>query len=268
MDNALLSASTISPTAEEGKTGLWHNSLLGYGLIVAAVAVGQVSLFYQPKLGAYLTAAALALLMGIAAQSSANRKLALTAALIPLLSMINLSIVQQSAFEQTAILYSSMLVLALAYRIIMAPATTPVPSHLSLRGYLGSLPLMAITGALLGLLGYKLLTSSYIFGGIRLWQVIAVAIIGACAEEALFRGLIQRQATQLMRPVYAATITSLLFLTLSFSHFTAWSLLVGALSTAILSTVYVIKPNLILTTTLNLASKLVYVGLVAKYLLG
>jgi membrane protease YdiL (CAAX protease family) len=242
--------------------------MLGYGLIVGTVAAGQVSLFYQPKLGAYLTAAALALLMGIAALSSANRKLALSAALIPLLSMINLSIVQQSAFEQTAILYSSMLVLALAYRIILAPATTVVSSHLSLRGYLGSLPAVAIAGVLIGLLGYKLLISSYIFGGIRLWQVAVVAVIGACAEEALFRGLIQRQATQLMRPVYAATITSLLYLTLSFSHFTGWSLLVGALTTAILSATYVIKPNLVLTTTLNLASKLVYVGLVAKYLLG
>jgi membrane protease YdiL (CAAX protease family) len=267
MDNALFPTIATVPTAEAGHTGLWHHSLVSYILIFGAVIAGQVSLFYKPNLGAYLTAAALALLMGIATLSDVNRKLALSAAIIPLLSMINLSIVQQSAFEQTAILYSSMLVLALAYRFILAPGTTPVNSHLSLRGYLGSLSLMAIVGALLGLLGYKLLINSYIFGGTRFWQVIIVAIVGACAEEALFRGLIQRQATQLMRPVYAAALTSLLYLTLSSSHFTGWSLLVGAVSSATLSTIYVIKPNLILTTTLNLASKLIYIGLVASFVL-
>jgi membrane protease YdiL (CAAX protease family) len=250
-----------------GHTALEQNKLVGYGLIVGVVAAAPVSLFYNPQLGAYLTVAALALLMGMAALSDLKRKLALSAAIIPLLGMINLSIVQQSAFEQTAILYGSMLVLALIYRRVLA-STKPESAHLSLRGYMGSLPVVAIIGALLGIIGYKLLINSYIFGGVRLWQVAMVAVIGACAEEALFRGLIQRQATQLMRPVYAAILASLLYLPLALSHFTGWSLLVGALTTAILSTIYVIKPNLILTTTLNLASKLVYVGLVAKYLLG
>ena len=97
--------------------------------------------------------------------------------------------------------------------------------------------------------------------------VVAVAAVGALAEEFLFRGLIQKQAMQVMRPLYAFLLTVLLFGTLSLSHFSGWALPLGLLTAAILSAIYAKTQSLLLTITLNLVSKMVYLALISKYLL-
>lgn len=247
-----------------GRTAMRQDKPWGYGVMIIAVAAALVSLFYNSKVGVYVTVGALALLLAMAARDAIKRRLLLLAAIIPLLGMINLSFTCASALGQTTILYASMLVLALIYRRLWkTEIITPAGAVVGTRLRKATIPIAVVASLLTGLLAARLLSTGYVFGGTALWRVVVVAILGAAAEESLFRGLIQRQATQLMRPLYAVGLTCLLYLPLCFNHFSGWSLLIGALTSAILSATYAIKPNLLLTGTLNLTTKLVYLFVTA-----
>lgn len=244
-----------------------REDMSGYAFVLAVTGLSQIGLFYKPQIGVFLTTAALGILMAVAAKYSRVRSVVLGIAIIPLLGMINLSFVQQSAFAQTLVLYSSMLILSAFYRILLpkrvAPMTQTNTHALSMKYLLGA----GIAGTILGLLSYKLLVNNYVFGGTPISLVVGAAIVGALAEESLFRGLIQKQATYVMRPIHAVVLTGLVYLTLSFSHFSPWSLVVGIISSLVLSILYMKKSSLILTTALNITSKLVYIGMIAKYLI-
>jgi membrane protease YdiL (CAAX protease family) len=246
----------------------FREDLSGYALILASICLAQLGLFFQPQLGAYLTAGTLALLMLLAAKYDRVRNVVLASAIIPLLGMINLTFIQQSAFEQTAVLYGAMLVLSVVYRIILRQRTPAHRVPVIRPQYATFLFAAVIFGSLLGVLSYKLLSTSYVFGGVPVAKVLILAIFGAVSEESFFRGLIQRQASVAMPRTIAVWYTALLYITLSLSHFTPWSIAAGLISTITLSFFYRRFPNLWLTTILNCTSKLVYLALIAKYVIG
>lgn len=246
----------------------FREDLSGYVLILASVCLAQLGLFFQPQLGAYLTAGTLALLMLLAAKYDRVRNVVLVSAIIPLLGMINLTFIQQSAFEQTVVLYGAMLILSIAYRIILRKRTVGAKVHVAWSDYGKYLVGAVFLGTLLGILSYKFLATSYVFGGVSILEVAGLAIFGAVSEESFFRGLLQRQASIAMPKMIAVWYTCLLYITLSLSHFTPWAVAAGLVSTLTLSFFYRKLPSVWLTTALNCVSKLVYLGLMAKYIIG
>lgn len=265
--SSVATAQLLQPDAERSSLG-GKQSLVLISLLAVAIAAGQVSLFYAPNAGVYITTLALALVMALSTRTQAQARAVITStAVIPLLSLVNLSIVQQSAFSQTAILYIPMLILGLIYSYIFRQKTEKIQDNRHLRFYIVGIVGSLSVGAAIGALCYLLLKGAYVFEGINLQLVFAVAAVGALAEEFLFRGLILRHALEITRPIYAVLFTTLLYGTLSLSHFSNWSLPLGLLTAAVLSTLYAKTHNLVLTITLNMASKFVYLGLIAKYLL-
>jgi membrane protease YdiL (CAAX protease family) len=135
-------------------------------------------------------------------------------------------------------------------------------------GYLFALPLMVVFGQLLGLVGFGLLRHQYDFRDSTLPLVALGSVVFAIAEESLFRGLIQQRAMLLFNPKLATALSAALYAGLMFGHRGGLlSPVFGALLGTSLAIVYYKKQNLLLTITINAATKLTYIGLVAIFVL-
>src|SRR5580700_9800341 len=86
--------------------------------IAFVVLAAQLTLLWRPIVGVYVNAAALALLVGLALWKDKLQQLAISAAIIPLSTMISLSLPQTSMFARTVVFYDAILVLGLIYRFI------------------------------------------------------------------------------------------------------------------------------------------------------
>jgi hypothetical protein len=129
-------------------------------LSFALVIGGQVGLFYISAVGVVCNFAALALLLLVGARRDRLHQLAIALSVIPLITIINLSIPEHSAFEQTAIFYMAMLLATLTYRMLLDFDTSVAVRRFSKRGYAIGYALMILLGAVLGLSSYKLLTGA------------------------------------------------------------------------------------------------------------
>lgn len=235
--------------------------------VVGSIVIAQLSLFFQPTVGVYVNATALAGLIGLGLWRAAARDLAISTAIIPVAAMVSLSLPQDSTFITSVLYYDSLLLLALVYRFLFT-LDHPLPAtSLGKRGYLLTMPSMIVPGQILGVIGYLLLRHQYTFGHTSLPLVAVSAGLFAITEEVLLRGLIQQRATLAMSPVAAAVLSAVLTLSLNFGHTGSWLAPFYALIAGIvLAYTYYRKQNLLLTFVLNVTSKLVYVGLMAAFI--
>ncbi len=235
--------------------------------IIITLVGAELSLWWRPIFGVYMTGLALALLLGLALWYEKARSLAISAAIIPLALMVSLSLPQSSAFAQTVVFYDSLLVLGLVYRYAFTMGQPLPASKLSLKSYTMALPLMLVIGQLLGLIGYGLLRHFYGFGHTSLPLVAVTSVVFAIAEEVYFRGLLQQRASQLMHPALASVLTVIIFTSASLGHATILVPVVALIEGTVLCFTYYKKQNLLLTTAINAMSKLAYVGLIATFTL-
>ena len=234
--------------------------------ISQALVVVQVTLFVNPMAGVYLNAIVFALLVRVAIAHDKARKLAISAAILPVANMISLSLPQTSSFARTVIFYDAILILGLIYRFMFTLNDPTKSTQLTRRGYLFVLPSMIILGQVLGGLGYFMLRHQYTFGHTALPLVAATSVIFAISEEILFRGLIQRSAAKIFHPITAALFTALIYTAFSFGHSGSYlAPIFGLLLGSTLSAIYYKKQNLVLTMTVNAVTKLVYIGLMATF---
>lgn len=236
-------------------------------LTLGLLAAAQATLIWAPKTGIYLNALALAGLTTVALLRKPARATAISMAILPVATMITASFLLHNALGQAAVFYAAILLLALLYRYIFTLDEPLSNTKLSLRGYGLTLPLMVLTGQVAGLIGYGLLRHHYPYAGYSLPLVAALAVVFAFAEEMLLRGLIQQQGSRLFHPAAAALATTVLYVLLSISHGTMLTVPAGLILGAVLSFTYYKKQNLILTTAINAAAKLTYLGLVAGFIL-
>jgi membrane protease YdiL (CAAX protease family) len=235
--------------------------------VLVPLAAAQIALLVNPIVGVYVNAAAFAALVALALRQAAARQLAISAAILPVANMVTLSLPQSSAFNQSMVFYDALLLVALLYRFWFT-LDQPLPySRLAAKGYAFALPLMVVLGEALGVLGYGMLRNHYPYHGVSLPLVALVVVVLAITEETFFRGLIQQRAALVMSPILAATLSTLLYTLVSIGHVTILAPLFALLAGAVLSLTYYKKQNLVLTTTINAAMKLTYLGLLASFTL-
>ena len=250
--------SKLKPLGRNGY--IW---LLTVGMLVAA----QASLIWAPKVGIYINAGALAGLTAIGMLREDARKVAISMAIIPVANMISASFIPRGSLGQATVLYISLLLLAVLYRFIFTLEHPVAKTKLTAKGYALALPLMLVIGQAVGAVGYLFLRNHYPYSGYSLPLVTLVAVVFAFAEEVTLRGLIQQQGSELFHPAVAALATTILYVFLSIDHGTMLTLPVAIIMGIVLSFTYYKKQNLVLTTTINAAAKLAYIGLVASFIL-
>lgn len=233
--------------------------------IVAIIIIAQATLLDRPIVGIYFNAAALAALVALALWKEKIRQLAISVAIIPVSTMIVLSLPQTTTFAREVVFYDSILILGLIYRFMFTLDYPIGFTKLTLKGYALTLPLMAVAGEILGVIGYVMLRHQYIFNKTSLPLVAATVVVFALAEETLFRGLIQQRAAQVMHPMTAAILSTILFTFTSISTTTYLAPLFSLILGATLAYTYAKKQNLVLTFTINALTKLTYIGLMAGF---
>lgn len=238
-----------------------------FGVALVAVGVPRFILLRWPLAGAYLNAVMLAMLVALALMHQTARQLAIAVAIIPTAMMISLVLPPTTVFAQTVVFYSILLVLGLIYRFMFSLDFPMQRTRLKWRGYLWRVPLMLVLGQVLGTIGYAMLRHHYPFGGISLPLVSLVAVVFGLTEEIFFRGLIQQRGTVVMHPIMAAVLSALLFTMTSVGHFSYLVPLFAFVLTAAISITYYLQQNLVLTMAINIATKLVYIGLLASFTL-
>jgi membrane protease YdiL (CAAX protease family) len=243
---------------------LWKRSWLALAIIFVILAA-QLTLLWRPVVGIYFNAAALAILVGLALWREKIRQLSIAVAIIPTATMIVLSLPQTTTFAQMVVFYDAILVLGLIYRFMFTLDYPLKNTHLSLKEYAFSLSLMAVAGEALGATSYVMLRHHYVFGTTSLPLVAATVVVFAFAEETLFRGLIQQRAAQVMHPLLAAILATMLFTFTSINDMTYLAPLFSLILGTVLSYTYAKKQNLLLTGTINALAKLTYIGLMASF---
>jgi membrane protease YdiL (CAAX protease family) len=234
-------------------------------LIILLVGAAQLTLLWRPVVGIYFNAAALAVLVGLALWSEKLRQLAISVAIIPVATMVILSLPQTSVFAETVVFYDALLILALIYRFMFTIEYPLAETRLGLKAYALAIPLMLVIGQALGVLGYFMLRTHYTFGNTSLPLVGATVVVFALAEETLFHGLIQQRASRVMHPILAAILSTFLFVLMSIDSTTIIAPLFALILGAVLSFTYYKKQNLVLTMAINAMCKLAYVGLLATF---
>ncbi|HVV26274.1 MAG TPA: CPBP family intramembrane glutamic endopeptidase [Candidatus Saccharimonadales bacterium] len=241
--------------------------LLLWATCLALLIGAQATLIWAPRVGVYINAAALVGLSAIAIRRSYARQLAISLAIIPTANLVTASFALHTNFGRTIVLYAALLLMTLVYRFMFTLDFSEFNTRLLKHGYAFGLPLMLVAGQALGALGYLFLRHHYPYTGYSLPLLALMAVVFAFTEEALLRGLIQQRAEQVFHPVPAALMSALLYVFLAFDKNVMLTLPVAVLMGGSLAFVYYKKKNLLLTMTLNAAAKLVYIGLVASFIL-
>lgn len=241
---------------------MWHTGLIGLMAMLPSIL-----LVFNPMAGAYGTVAALGMLLFIALNDNECRKLALSAAILPLTLMVMAVIpFSTNTFYQSIVEYGVLLLLASTYSFMFREKLAK-KYQLNWKKLPQVLPLVIVIGEVIGGAGYGLLRSHFEYKGIPLAFVAAAVIPFGIAEELLFRGLIQRQAMKSTSKKFAAVLTVAVYATACIGTGDYLPVAFSVLSAAVLSGLYNVKQNLVLTSIANIAMKLTYVGLIAAFIL-
>jgi membrane protease YdiL (CAAX protease family) len=252
---------TMNKTLKVYLKGLWIGVY-----VLSAIAAMQLSFLWRPAAGVYLTAISLILLLALALSLDRARKLAISAAIIPTTMLVSLSLPQHDVFARSAVYYILILLLSLLYGYMF---TMNEPHSVMSLGkkYIILLPLMVVIGQVLGALGFVVLRGQYPYHGTPIALVASTAVVFGFSEELLFRGLLQQQALKVVHPVAAVVITSLAYAVVFTVHGSVLPFVFALIAGSVLSTIYYFKQNLLLTTATNVAMKLIFVGLMATFVL-
>ena len=230
--------------------------------IIIAIIGAPIAFVIRPVVGVYVNALALASLAALALWQRKYREVAISAAILPVASMIGMILPKLSVFTTITIYYAAILLLALWYRYSFTLNQSVVSSRMKLKDYALAIPLVGLVGIALGTLGYDLSNNHYDYKGTALLLAGISAIIFAFTEEMFFRGLIQQRASKIMHPILAAILAAVLYGVVGLGMHASYSNIIYALvAGAVLSAIYFKKQNLLLTTTANAAMKIVYLGL-------
>jgi membrane protease YdiL (CAAX protease family) len=227
----------------------------------------QITLMYQTKLGLFINVLSLLVLILFALLREDIRKLSISLAILPVTLMVNSSFSIGNAFIRVTVFYGVLLLLALIYRYMFTLEFPFEKSRLKLKGHVFGIPLMLTLGEIVGLIGYVFMRNRYPYQHITLPLVAAACIVFAFAEEMFLRGLVQKQAAQIFHPLVAAGFTAIIYSTLAINHTSMLTVGPAVAMGVVLSLVYYSKQNLLLSTVVNAAAKLTYVGLVAAFVL-
>ena len=254
-----------------GRLSRWYGSFnrnLGVAvLILLGLAATNLTLVFNPLAGVIVNAAFLVLLIGLALWKEPVRKLAISVGILPVANMLVISLPPVTPFVQLTVFYVTILLLTLVYRFMFALEAPLSWSKLQLKGYAFTIPLMVVLGQLLGLLAYALLRHNYPFPTLSVGTVAISAVAFAFTEEMFFRGLVQQQGAKALNPVIAAILSATTFALVAVNHTTIWTPIFALVAGGVLAITYYVKPNLVLTTIINAAYKLTYLGLLATFVL-
>jgi membrane protease YdiL (CAAX protease family) len=234
--------------------------------LLIAVGVPQALFLVHPVSAVYATVAGLVALCVVALNLRRFRKVAIAVSLLPVSMMVSLALPQSIPFGQAIVFYDALLLLGLVYRFMFTLDEPVQDTRLGLKGYLFGLPLLLVLGQVLGAAGFGLLHNQYPFAEIS-WSLVAVSmVVFAFAEETVFRGLIQQRARYIMHPIMAVILTAGLYTLMSLSMGNVLATVYALVAGTLLSTVYYFKKNLLLTVTMNVTGKLLYLGLLATFI--
>jgi membrane protease YdiL (CAAX protease family) len=240
---------------------------IGLAVIVAMAVIGsQATLIWVPRVGLFVDVACFVLLTTLALMRSAARPFLISLAVLPVTNIVSSSVITHNFLARTTIFYVTLLLLAELYRYTFSLDAPVTSTRLTWRGYAFALPLMVVTGQAIGLIGYAFLRNRYEFSGVSLSIMIPLSILFALCEEIFIRGLVQQQAAKLFHPGVVVLLTSLLYVFMSTSRATMLTLGPSIFLGLALAITYSKKQNLLLTTAMNAASKLTYIGLVATFI--
>lgn len=238
--------------------------LIGCMVLLAAT---QVVLAYNARVGIFMNLATLVVLLVIALFREDLRNISTSLAILPVVQMVASSFIFPNAFVRVTILYSVLLLLTLVYRYLFTLDAPREHSRLQLKGHAFGVPLMLVLGEAVGVLGFFFLRNDYPFAHVALPVVCLAMIVFAFAEEMFLRGLVQKQAEDVVKPWFSMALTSVLYACLAFTTTTLLSIGPALAMGVVLALVYRYKHNLLLSVTINAAAKLTYVGLVATFVL-
>jgi membrane protease YdiL (CAAX protease family) len=253
-----------NPVDSFRRMGLTTWLLLASGVLLAA---SQFVFIWFSTIGMVALAVCLVALAALSILREETRTTAISMSILPMTELAHSSIVTRSEFQSAAVLYGLLLLLTLPYRYLFTLDEPTQLTRLKLKGHVFGLPLMVMLGEGLGLVGYGFLQHSYPYQGISLPLVCMGAVVFAFAEEMLLRGLIQQQASRTIHPLLAAGIAAVLYVPLATNRHHLLSLGPAIAMGVVLAAVYHVKHNLLLSTAINAAAKLTYVGLVAAFVL-
>jgi membrane protease YdiL (CAAX protease family) len=234
-------------------------------VMAAATSVVQAILIWYPQVGVYTDMLLLAALIAGASLQVKVRRIAMSLAVIPLANAVLTATQIHNVLAALAVYDGLLAGLAIAYGVMFAD-----DRHVNLKRFIPSIrlvPLMIVVGQLVGVLGYVFLRHHYILSTYSLPLVMASVVGFALAEELYFRNLLQKQAAKVFHPFAAACATAILFVSLTLGQSTLLSLPIGIALAAALAFTYYRTKSVLATTVLNMVAKLVYVGLVATYVL-
>jgi membrane protease YdiL (CAAX protease family) len=246
--------------------GLTRN--LWDGIYVACALIDlQLAVLWRPIVGVYVVAAALVSLLGLALWTERVRKLAISAAILPVALTVGFALPLTSGFARICILYGTILLLTLMSEYLFSrgeSAATPDRR----RSQLLTVPAGVLIGGVIGASGYMLFRGQYYFGGTAFPVAAIAAVAFAITEELFFRGLIQRQAGKLMHPAAAILLTVIAYTCMSVGHGGVTTAFFAVASSFELCVLYELRHNLLLNSAANIAMKLSYLYLVFRFVLG
>jgi membrane protease YdiL (CAAX protease family) len=239
-----------------------------FASLIVLVLGMQVAFLYDPVYGVYATATALAACLIIALCSPAARMVAIATACIPVAYMVSLCVAQPHPLFRSAVLYASLFALTLVYRLQFGLARPGSYYRLGFGGYMRLLPAMLVLGQLFGVLMYGGLRGLYPYAGSSVGMVVGVAVLFASTEELFFRGLLQPSAAKAMHPGMAAVLSATLFACLSIGTGQWVNTGIAFAMGLVLAAVYYKNQHVLLTMTLNITAKLVFLGALATLTWG
>jgi membrane protease YdiL (CAAX protease family) len=237
-------------------TSLFDNKLWVTSFAII-FTISQIVLLLRPNIGLYFNIGVLLFLFLSAYHSYNQRKLAISLAILPTSTLVTHFLTQPTKFGGMLEFYSIVLLLAVACGAIFH-GHEPVLGKPFKWHYSYLLPLMALIGAGLGALGYFVMKSQYQFSGDPRKTLIVSAVVFAIAEELLFRGLIQKLSTKLLNPVISISLVTLIYVLISMSRYSFLPAFYAGIVCVALCLVYAKSQNILLTMTLNAASKISY----------
>jgi membrane protease YdiL (CAAX protease family) len=256
----IVTAAPVAPVLAVG----WQ-VLLG-ALLAAATALPLAAWAFWPAAAGYVVAAVLAVLVCVAIASDRLRRLLVSAGIVPLALMVMMVLPALDRFVQALVFYALLLVLATVYHFMFLftddsppaePAAQPrFPYALMIQGGI-------IVGEILGFLSFVVLPHALPVARGAVGLLFPAALLFAITEERLFRGLVQRQAAEIMHPVGAALLSAVMFASLSLGLGSATAFGMALILGLALAAMYFNTRNVVVTTTLNFTSKLPFIILVA-----
>ena len=155
--------------------------------IAGAIGLSQLAFLLNPLFGEYANVAALAALAVMAIRSEKPRVVAIAASILPVATMVNLSLPMPTALSQSAVFYSILFLLALLYRPMFNRGRPKSATSVSGKEHQLLVPSLIVSGPLLGLLAFGMLRTKMPYGGVS--ELLAFDFVAfAIVEETYFRG--------------------------------------------------------------------------------